>query len=78
MCPMPLRWLQILYWTIQNVLTLRYAPIIAQLKILIYPTHFDNYGLAIKFITLSRSKFYLFSFGFVIRSKGHSQMTDSD
>ena len=46
------------YWTIQNVMTVRYAPIIVHLKIPPYPTHSDYYSLAIKFFILSLSKFY--------------------
>ena len=57
-------------------MTVRYAQIIAHLKIPPYPTHSYYSSLAIKFNTLSLSKFYLFSFGFVCMGKGHLQMTD--
>ena len=63
---------------IENVLTERYAPIIAHLKTPTYPTHSDYYSLAIKFNILSLSKFYVFSLGFICRCKGHLQMADSD
>ena len=44
-------------------MTVRYAKIIAYLKIPPYRTYFDYYSLAIKYNILSLSKFYLFSFG---------------
>ena len=59
---MLLWWLRHVYWTIQNVLTVRYTQIIAHLKIPQYPTQSDYYSLAIKFNILSLSKFYLFRF----------------
>ena len=57
---------------------MRYAQTIANLNIPPYPTYSDYYSLAIKLNILSLSKFYLFSFGFVCRDKGHLQMIDSD
>ena len=48
------------------------------LKIPPYPTHSDNYSLAIKFNIMSLSKLYLLSFDFVCMGKGNLQMTDSD
>ena len=59
-------------------MTVRYAKILAHLKIPPYPAHSDYYSLVIKFNISSLSKFYLFYFGFVCRGKGHLQMTDSD
>ena len=59
-------------------MTVRHVQIIAHLKYPPYPTYSDYYSLAIKLNILSLSKFYLFSFGFVCRGKGHLQMTDSD
>ena len=46
-CPMLIWWLHIVYWTIQNVMTVRDALIIAYLKIPPYPTNSDYYSLAI-------------------------------
>ena len=60
------------------MLTIRYAQIIAHLKLWKYPTHSDYYSLAIKINITSLSKFNLFAFVFVCRDKGHVQMTDSD
>ena len=59
---------------IDNTLCLNYCPF----KDVNIPTYSNYYSLAIKFNILSLSKFYLFSFGFVCRGKGHLQMTDFD
>ena len=45
---------------IQNVLIVRYAQIIAFLKMPTYPTNNDYYSLAKTFSILSLSKIYLF------------------
>ena len=60
------------------VLTVRYAQIITHLKMSTYPTNSDYNSLAIQFNIMRLSNFYLFSFGFVCRGKGHLQTTDSD
>ena len=62
----------------QNVIAVRFAQSIAHLKIPPHHTHFDYYSIAMQFNILSLSEFYIFSFGFVCRDKGHLQMTDSD
>ena len=45
-----------------NVMTVRYAQLIAHLKIPPYPTYYDYYSLAIKFNILSPSKFIFVRF----------------
>ena len=54
------------------------AQSIAYLKMRAYPIHSYYYSLSIKVNILSHSTFYLLSFGFARRGKGHLQMTDSD